>query len=118
MLEESDEDEEDEDFELYLSDDKKFNHLSDDLGKDLLDEHADSILFTLEELCESPKLQITKRALIYDSPRNDKILTRSQTRNRNINQEKSLKSSQRNKDEIEEKENRNDPLDKSSETER
>jgi len=59
MLEESDEDEEDEDFELYLSDDEKFNNLSDDLGKDLFDQHADSIPFTQEELCESPKLQIT-----------------------------------------------------------
>jgi len=33
MLEESDEDEEDEDFELYFSDDKKFDNLSDDLEK-------------------------------------------------------------------------------------
>jgi len=51
MLEESDEDEEDEDFELYLSDDEKFDDLSDDLEKDLLDEYADSIPLTQEELC-------------------------------------------------------------------
>jgi len=54
MLEESDE--EDEDFELYLSDDEKFDNLSDDLEEDLLDGHADSISFTQEKLCESPKL--------------------------------------------------------------
>jgi len=60
MLEESDEDEEDKDFELYLSDDEKFDNLSDDLEEDLLDKNTDSIPFTQEELCESPKLQITE----------------------------------------------------------
>jgi len=79
MLEESDEDEEDEDFKLYFSDDEKFDNLSDDLEKDSLDEHTDSISFTLEELCKS-KLQVTEKALIHDPPRNDRILTRSQTK--------------------------------------
>jgi len=68
MLEESDENEKDEDFELHLSDDKKFDNLSDNLQKDLLDEHADLIPFTQEERCELPKLQIIERALIHDSP--------------------------------------------------
>jgi len=39
MLEEFDEDKENEDFELYLSDDEKFHNLSDDLEEDLLDEY-------------------------------------------------------------------------------
>jgi len=117
MLEESDENEVDEDFELYLSDDEKFDNLSDDLRKDLLDEHADSIPFTQEELCESLKLQITEKALIHDPPRNDRILIRSQTKSRNIDQEKSFKDLQKNKDEIEEIEDRNDPPDKGSDTE-
>jgi len=115
MLEESDEDEENEDFELYLSDDKKFDNLSDNLEKDLFD--ADSIPFTQEELCESPKLQITEEALIHDPPRNDRILTRSQTKSKNIDQEKSFKDPQKNKDKIEEIKNRNNPPDKESDTE-
>jgi len=57
MLEESDEDREDEDFELYLSNDERFDNLSDDLEEHLLDGNTDSIPFTQEELCESPKLQ-------------------------------------------------------------
>jgi len=64
MLEESDEDEEDENFELYVSDDEKINKTSPDDDKNL-----DSIPFTQEELCESPKLQITEKALIHDFPR-------------------------------------------------
>jgi len=95
MLEESDEDEEDKNFELYLSDDEKFDNLPDDLKKDLLDEHADSVLFMQEELCESTKLQIIEKALIHDPPRNDRILTRNQTKSRNIDQEKSFKDLQR-----------------------
>jgi len=75
MLEKSDKDEKDEDFELYLSNDEKFDNLSDDLKEDLLDGHTDSIPFTQEELCESSKLQITERAIIYDLPRNNRILT-------------------------------------------
>jgi len=117
MLEESDEGEEDEDFELYLSDDEKFDNLSADLEKDLFDEHADSMPFTQEELCESPKLQITERALIHDPPRNDRILTRSQTKSRNIDQEKSFNDSQRDENEIKEIKDRNDPPDKGSDTE-
>jgi len=75
MLEKSDEDEEDENFELYLSDDEKFDNLSNAIEENLLNGNIDSILFTQEELCESSKLQITERALIHDSPRNDRILT-------------------------------------------
>jgi len=117
MLEEFDEDEEDENFKLYLSDDEKFDNLSDDIEKNLLNGNTDSILFTQEELCESSKLQITERVLIHDSPRNDRILTRSQVKDKNIDQEKSFKNSRRNKDEIEEIENRNDPPGKESDTE-
>jgi len=113
MLEESDG--EDEDFELYLSDDERFDHLSDDLEEHLLDGNTDSIPF-IQELCETPKLQITEAVLIHDPP-NDRILTRSQTKSRNIDRENSFKTSQRNKDEIEEIENRNDPPDKGSDTE-
>jgi len=69
VLEESDENEED--FELYVSDDEKIDEtLSDD---DLPDENLDSIPFTQEELCESPKLQITEKALIHDPPIYDRI---------------------------------------------
>jgi len=68
------------------------------------------------ELCKSPKLQITKRALIHDPPRNDRILTRSQAKSRNIDKKKSFKDSQRNKDEIAEIKDRNDP-DKGNDTE-
>jgi len=55
MLEESDKDEEDEDFELYLSDDEKFinlsdDNLSDDLEEDLLDGHTDSISFMQKKI--------------------------------------------------------------------
>jgi len=75
MLEKSDEDEEDENFELYLSDDEKFDNLSNAIEENLLNGNIDSILFTQEELCESSKLQITERALIHDSPRNDRMLT-------------------------------------------
>jgi len=53
MLEESDEDEEDENFELYVSDDEKIDEISPD--DDLPDENLDSP-FTQEELREPPKL--------------------------------------------------------------
>jgi len=68
-------------------------------------------------------MQITKitnyeeRALIYDPPRNDRILTWSQAKGRNIDQEKSFKDLHRNKDEIEEIEDRNDPSGKGNDTE-
>jgi len=58
MLEESDKDEEDKDFELYVSDDEKIDETS---SNDLPDENLNSIPFMQEELCESPKLQITKK---------------------------------------------------------
>jgi len=81
MLEESDEDEEDEDFELYVSDNEKIDETSSD--DDLLEENLDTIPFTQEELCEPEKLQITEKALIHDSLKYDRIQTRSQTRNKN-----------------------------------
>jgi len=67
MLEESNEDEENENFELYVSDDEKIDETSPD--DDLPDENLDSIPFMQEELCESPKLQITEKALIHDPPK-------------------------------------------------
>jgi len=82
MLEESDEDKEDENFELYVSNNEKINETSPD--DDLPDENLDSIPFTQEELCGPPKLQITEKALIDDLPKYDRIQTRSQTRNKNI----------------------------------
>jgi len=92
------------------------DNLSDDFEEDFLDGNTDSISFTQEELCESPKLRITEGVLIHDFP-NDRILTRSQIKSRNIHQENLFKDSQRNKDKIEEIEDRNDPLDKGSDTE-
>jgi len=83
MLEESDEDEEDENFELYVSDDEKIDETTND---DLPDENLDSIPFTQEELCEPPKLQIIEKALIHDLPKCDRIQTRSQTRNKKFHQ--------------------------------
>jgi len=115
MLEESDEDEEKENFELYVSDDKKINKTSSDDDKNL-----DSIPFTREELCEPPKLPITEKALIHDLPKYDRIQTRSQTRNKNIHQETSLDKLQeydKITDKIEEMEDRNNPPDKESDIE-
>jgi len=82
----------------------------------LLDGITDSIPFTQEELCELSKLQITEGVLIRDFP-NDRILTQSQTKSRNIDRENSFKHSQKNKDEIKEIEKRNDPPDKENDTE-
>jgi len=116
MLEESDEDEEDENFELYVSDDKEINEISPD--NDLPDENLDSIPFTQEELCGSSKLQITEKALIHDLPKYDRIQTRSQIcRNKNIHQETSLDILQKYADKIEEMEDRNDPPDEESDIE-
>jgi len=63
-LEESNEDEEDENFELYVSDDEKINETSPDDDKNL-----DFIPFMQEELREPPKLQIIEKALIHDLPK-------------------------------------------------
>jgi len=114
MLEESDEDEEDEDFELYVSDDEKIDETSPD---DLPDENLDSIPFTQEELCEPPKPQIIEKALIHDLPKYDRIQTRNQTRNKNIRQETSLDKLQEDADKIEEMEDKNDPPDKENDIE-
>jgi len=92
---------------------KKFD-LSDDIEENLLNGSTDSISFT-QELYESSKLQTIKN--IHDLPKNDRILTRCQVKGRNIDQEKSFKDSQRNKDEIEKIEDRNDPPGKGSGTE-
>jgi len=105
MLEESDEEEEDENFELYVSDDEKIDEPS---PNDLPEESSDSIPFTQEELCEPSKLQITEKALIHDLPRYDRIQTRSQTRNKNIRQETSPDKLQEYADKIEEMEDGND----------
>jgi len=114
MLEESDEDEENEDFELYVSDDEKIDEI---LPDDLPDENSDSIPFTQEELYEPPKPQITEKALIHEPPKCDRIQTRSQTRNKNIHQETSLDKLQKYADKIEEMEDRNDSPDKESDIE-
>jgi len=53
VLEESDKDEEDKEFELYVSDDEKIDETSSD--DDLTDKNTDSIPFT-QELCQPPKL--------------------------------------------------------------
>jgi len=53
MLEESDEDEEDEDFNLYLSDDEIENLLPEN---EPLDREADAIPFTHRELYEPEKI--------------------------------------------------------------
>lgn len=85
MLEESDEEEEDEDFELYLSDDEQIEKLLPNLPN----ENTDSIPFTPEELSESPSIQIEERALIHDPPKYHKMQTRSQTtKNKNVHEEK------------------------------
>jgi len=100
MLEEFDEDEEDENFKLYVSDDEKIDEPSPNDKPS--DENLDSIPFTQEKLCE-PKLQITEKALIHD-PKYDRIQTRSQTRNKNIRQETSLDKLQEYAHKIEEME--------------
>jgi len=69
MLEESDEDE---NFELYVSDNEKIDETS--LDDNLPDENLGSIPFAQEELCE-PKLQITEKVLIHDLPKYDRIPT-------------------------------------------
>jgi len=115
MLEESDEDGEDENFELYVSGDEKIDETSPD--DDIPDENFDSIPFTQEELCEPSKLQVTEKALIHDLPKYDRIQTRSQTRNKNIRQETSLDKLQRYADKIKKMEDRNDPPDKESDIE-
>jgi len=115
MLEESDEDEEDENFELYVSDDEKYDETSP--NDDLHDENLDSIPFTQEELCEPSKLQITEKTLIHDHLKYNRIQTRSQTRKKNIRQETSLDKLQEYADKIEEMEDRNDPSDKKSDIE-
>lgn len=67
MLEKSDEDEGDENFELYLSDDEKIEDLLS--NHELPDKNSDSILFTLEKLSEPSSLQITEKVLIHDPPK-------------------------------------------------
>jgi len=92
---------------------KKIDETS--LDDDQPDENLDSIPFTQEELRESPKLQITEKALIHDLPKYDRIQTRSQTRNKNIRQETSPDKLQEYADKIEEiEEDRHDPPDKES----
>jgi len=71
ILDESDKDEEDKNFELYVSNDEKINETSPD--DDLPDENLDSIPFMQEELCKPPKLQITEKTLIHDLHKYDRI---------------------------------------------
>jgi len=63
MLEETDE-EEDENCELYLSDDEKIENQMPD--NNLSDENTDSISFTHEELYEPLRLHIIEEALIHE----------------------------------------------------
>ena len=107
MLERTDEEEEDENFELYLSDNEEDEGQMPD--NNLSDENTDSIPFTYEELCESPRLQITEEALIHEPPNYSQMQTRSQTKNKKVHQEM---LSQENENEIKEVGNRNDPPDK------
>ncbi|KAL6264251.1 hypothetical protein P5V15_004340 [Pogonomyrmex californicus] len=109
MLEEPDEEEEieeDENFELYFSDDEQTeNLLSDD---NLFRDNTDSIPFTQEELDEL-LVQQTKKALIHDPPRARRVLTRSQTINERNKRLKSTQSQRRNKPkEIEDQTNKSD----------
>ena len=84
MLEEIDE-EEDENFELYLSNNEKDeDHLPENNSSD---ENTDSILFTHEKLCKPTRLQITEEALIHEPPNYNKIQTRGETKNKNVNRE-------------------------------
>jgi len=107
------EEEEDENFELYLSDDEKIKIPVPD--NDSLENGLNTV--THEEFCESPRLQITERTLIHDLPTYNEKQARSQTRNKNIHQGKSLQQSQENEDEIEEIKDRKDPQDKENDTE-
>ncbi|KAL6255530.1 hypothetical protein P5V15_013870 [Pogonomyrmex californicus] len=109
MLEESDEEEEteeDENFELYLSDDEQTeNLLSDD---NLFRDNTDSIPFTQEELDELP-VQQTEKALIHDPPKARRGLTRSQTINERNKRLNSMQPQERNEPkEIEDQTNKSD----------
>lgn len=73
MIEESDEEEEDEDFELHLSDDEQIEKLLPNLPN----ENTDSIPFTPEELFKSPNIQIEERVLTHDPPKYYKMQIRS-----------------------------------------
>ena len=70
ILEETNEEEE-ENFELYLSDKKD----EDQMPENNLSENTDSIPFTHEELCEPLRLQITEEALIHESSNYNKMQT-------------------------------------------
>ncbi|XP_018343024.1 PREDICTED: putative uncharacterized protein DDB_G0294196 [Trachymyrmex septentrionalis] len=112
MLKETDEEEEDENFELYLSDNEEDEGQMPD--NNVSDENTDSIPFTHEELCESPRLQITEEALIHEPSNYNQMQTRSQTKRRRFPQEILL---QENENKIEVLENRNDPPDKGKDIE-
>jgi len=114
MLEKSDEESEDEDFTLYLSDNEKIEDL---LPNDKIpDDNTDSISFTQEEMCELPRTQVVETALINDPPKLDKIQTRSQTAKIKDNLQTKLYKQNLN-DEIKELENKNDSSDKGKDTE-
>jgi len=97
ILEESDENKKDKDFEL----------------PDLSNESMDSILFTQEELWTFETTNYRK-SINHDPLKYDRIQTRSQTTNKNICQKTSLDKLQEYADKIEEIKDRNDSLDKES----
>jgi len=109
MLEESDKGEEDEDFNLYLSDEEIENFLTEN---ELADKNVDAIPLTYRKSYEPEK--IVEKALIHDHPKYNRVQTRSQTVKDKV---KLFEGSQELENKIEEIEDRNDPPDKESDIE-
>lgn len=87
-----DENSEDEDFELRLSEDEQFeNMITGD------NQHTDSILFSEQELNESPKILLTEKALIHNPMIPQRMQTRSQTVKEKFNDSKNPKQKSLNK---------------------
>ncbi|KAM0730323.1 Retrovirus-related Pol polyprotein from transposon 17.6 [Formica fusca] len=119
LLEKSDseeEEEEDDDFHLYLSDMEENEEIIPE--SDLLNNNNDTLPFTQTELNEPDYLSITEKALIHDPPKQNKIQTRSRTARQSIEQNKITNELHRDEGEIEEIEERNDPPDKISDSEK
>ena len=110
-LEKSDEEEEDEDFKLYLSTNEETVACVSSGG--LTDEHHVVTAAIYKNPSELTKTQV-KKAFIYDSFDHNRIQIRSQMRNENAQLSERLRGSE---DEIREIEDRNDPPDKLSENE-
>ncbi|XP_029675230.1 uncharacterized protein LOC115242829 [Formica exsecta] len=118
LLEKSDSEEEeegDDDFNLYLSDMEENEEIIAE--SDLLNNNNDTLPFTQTELNEPDYLSITEKALIHDPPKQNKIQTRSRTA-RQIEQNKITNELHSDEGEIEEIEERNDPPDKISDSEK